>query len=166
MSDLVTCPGCGFEAPPEEGPVHDYMTSSAACWRQFNAIMAREYSDAMLMPTHYLSVDAFAAQHPGGRSERRARQSVWIHLAGLHAILRDGREPPYRYDLLRRLADSSTDWPEPPAHKPFAIVAGKISPDMPAVEHIATVREWADSTLAAYEAATPNLAEQIGLLAV
>ncbi|MHA7820590.1 MAG: DUF5946 family protein [Erythrobacter sp.] len=164
MSDVETCPGCGFEAPVEDGPIHAYMTSSPACWRHFNAIMAREYSDAMLMPTHYLSVDAFAAQHPGGRTERRARQSVWIHLAGLHAILRDGHQPSYRYDLLRRLADATTDWPEPPKHAAFPIVAGRIAPDLAAADHISMVREWADSTLTVYETATPDLAGQIARL--
>lgn len=164
MTDIEVCPGCGFEAPAEDGPVHAYMTSSAACWRHFNALMAREYSDAALMPTHYLSVDAFAAQHPGGRSERRARQSVWIHLAGLHAVLREGHQASYRYDLLRRLANSIETWPEPPEHKRFPLRAGDISPELAVKDHLHAVREWADGTLAAYEAATPKLAEQIARL--
>lgn len=165
MSEMETCPGCGFASEPEEGPVHAYMTSSPACWRHFNAIMAREYSTAALMPTHYLSVDAFAAQHPGGRSERRARQSVWIHLAGLHAVLREGREPAYRYRLLRRLADKSSDWPEPPAHSDFPLTAGEIAPDLSVEDHGSKVEEWAESTLAAYEAETPDLADQLKQLA-
>ena len=155
----ATCPGCGWIGPEEDGPVHPYMTASPACWRRFNAIMAREYENPGLMPTHFYSVDAYAAQHPGDPEERRARQSVWIHLAGLHAVLREGRDPAYRYALLRRLADAADSWPVPPAHASFPIVAGTIPPDLPETAHGQTMRDWAEATLAAYEVANADLAK-------
>ena len=105
-----------------------------------------------------------AAGHPGGRDERRALQSVWIHLAGLHAVLREGHAPQFRYDLLRKLANSITDWPEQPSHAPFPVIAAQLSPDMPVEEHIAAMRNWAETTLAAYEASNPDLGEQLGRL--
>ena len=164
MTEPLACPGCGYEAPPEEGPVHAYMVSSAACWRAFNTIMAREYGSAVLMETHYLSVDAFAAQHPGDPDERRAQQSVWIHLAGLHAVLRQGRPPEYRYALLRRLADTRDSWPPPPSHAPFAITAGSLPEVMDEAQHAAAMRDWAEATLRAYETVNPDLAAQLGAL--
>ena len=161
---MEVCPGCGFEASVEDGPTHDYMTASPACWRRFTAIMAREYQTPELMPTHYLGVDAYAAQHPGDPDERRARQSAWMHLAGLHAVLREGREPTYRYALLRRLADAYDIWPATPPHRQFAIVAGEIAPDQAASDHIRSMRAWADATLTAYEGANPDLAAQLAAL--
>lgn len=165
MSSLARCPGCGFAAPTEDGPVHPYMTSSPACWRHFNALMAREYETPELMPTHYLGVDAFAAQHPGDPDELRARQSVWIHLAGLHAVLREGRKPSYRYELLRRLAHSRSDWPAAPDHGEFPVVAAKIPFDQPVVSHVASMRNWAETTLSAYEQVDPNLPDRLAALA-
>ena len=164
MTESTACPGCGFAAPAEDGATHAYMESSPACWRHFNAIMAREYATPELMPTHYLAVDAFAAQHPGSSDDRRARQSTWIHLAGLHAVLRDGHEPHYRYDLLRRLADTRGEWPEQPPHGEFPLVAGQITPELDAAGHIATMQRWAHTTLAAYERANPDLAATLNAL--
>ena len=163
MTETV-CPGCGHHGPGEDGPAHPYMLASPRCWRLFNALMAREYATPQLMPTHYLGVDAYAAQHPGDVSDRRARQSVWIHLAGLHAVMRACRESAYRYDLLRRLAAARDDFPPPPKHEPFSLVAADISSDQPTEDHVAAMRGWADATLEAYEKATPDLAAQLRAL--
>jgi hypothetical protein len=38
------------------------------------------------MSVHRLTVDAYAAQHPG-EPEARSIQSVWVHLAGLYLTL-------------------------------------------------------------------------------
>jgi hypothetical protein len=151
------CPGCGLLGPKEDGSIHPYMLAFPRCWRLFNAIMAREYATPELMPTHYLSVDAYAVQHPGDPDDRRARQSVWIHLAGLHAVLRDKREPEYRYGLMRRLAKEVRDFGPPPPHELFRIVAGSIGDELPPEEHRRSVRAWAKSALEDYLAATPSL---------
>ena len=160
----MTCPGCGWCGPEEDGPVHPYMTASPSCWLRFNAIMAREYETPALMPTHFFSVDAYAAQHPGDQADRRARQSVWVHLAGLHAVLREGRDPAYRYALLRRLADASNSWPPPPSHAPFPIAAGTIPTGLSEAAHAQAMREWAEATLSVYEVENPDLAKSLGAL--
>ena len=159
------CPGCGHIGPVEDGAVHPYMLASPRRWRMFGELMAREYETAELMSTHYLGVDAYAAQHPGDGADRRARQSVWIHLAGLYAVLRANREPAYRYDLLRRLASARDDFPPPPNHEPFLLTAADISSDQPTEDHVASMRGWAEATLGAYEKATPDLAAQLLALA-
>ena len=163
MSDLENCAGCGLILPKEDGPSHPYMLSSAACWRLYGEVMAREYADAALMEVHFLTVDAFAAQHPGSPDERRARQSVWIHLAGLKAVLRDGRPKAHRYALLRTLAERS-DFPTPPEHAPFAMTSADMVKLSTVGKHIDGARRWAESTLSAYEAADPTLHDHLSAL--
>ena len=86
---LNACRGCGALLPDIEGPVHDYMDSSPACWAAFGQVLAREYSSASLKSVHRLSVDSYAIQHPGAAS-RQAVQSVGVHLARLCLFLEQG----------------------------------------------------------------------------
>ena len=86
---LQICGGCGSALPAISGPTHEYMSSSPACWGAFNTVLAREYADPELMKVHRLTVDAWAAQHPGDGS-RRAIQSVGLHLARLMIQLETG----------------------------------------------------------------------------
>lgn len=83
------CPGCGARFPAFDGPVHEYMESSAGCWRAFGEVLAREYGNPKLLAIHRLSIDAYAVQHPGGAS-RQAVQSVGVHLARLCLFLERG----------------------------------------------------------------------------
>ncbi len=86
MSKSSHCPDCKATVPDLEGPTHAYFGASAGCWQIYGEIVAREYQDPSYMAAHRLTVDAYAAQHPG-RDEARARQSVNIHLVSLHLIL-------------------------------------------------------------------------------
>ncbi len=81
------CPGCGGLFEHTNGPVHDYMLSSAACWEYYGHILAREYQNPKLFKSsHRFTVDAYALQHPGPLDDRRAFQSVRIHFISLHLI--------------------------------------------------------------------------------
>jgi Family of unknown function (DUF5946) len=66
------CPGCGAMLPPSTGPTHESIGASPACWAVFGEVLAAEYSDGTFWPAHRISVDAYAAQHPGtdGRPAR------------------------------------------------------------------------------------------------
>lgn len=68
------------------------MTGSAACWASFGELLAVQYATPQRMAFHQLVVDAYAAQHPGG-DDRRAVQSVAIHLMTLALVLEDGADP-------------------------------------------------------------------------
>jgi hypothetical protein len=48
-------------------------------------------------------VDAYMAQHPGDGSDRRDRQSVFVHLVGLCAVLERDMAHPY---VTKRLGDA------------------------------------------------------------
>lgn len=71
-----SCPGCGLAAPDTgEDPPPEYR-ASAACYRLYGEVLARDYSDpAYYRVGHQMVVDAYAAQHAGGRAAARCRPS-------------------------------------------------------------------------------------------
>lgn len=89
VSCLETCPDCGIVLPAVQGSTHEYLGASPSCWALYGEVLAREYGDPGLMQIHRLTVDAYAAQHPG-RPGRRSTQSVWVHLAGLYLTVEKG----------------------------------------------------------------------------
>ena len=93
------CPGCGLIAEPAEGPTHPYIGASPGCWAAFGALTLQPYG---AVASGQLLADAYAVQHPGV-AERRAVQSVCVHLILLCATLERGW-PPERAVMLRRLA--------------------------------------------------------------
>jgi Family of unknown function (DUF5946) len=108
------CPGCGLLYPPLDGATHAYIGASPACWARYGELLALEYSNPPLMRWHRLTVDSYAAQHPGVAG-RQSAQSVHVHLAGLHLVLERGLEAPAVGQAMQRLADGRTHaWLEPP----------------------------------------------------
>jgi len=88
IADCTTaCPGCGAVVPDVEAPVHAYVPSAAGCWLTFGEVQADEALRFGYPPTHRVVVDAWMAQHPGDGSDRRERQSLFLHLVGLCALL-------------------------------------------------------------------------------
>ena len=75
--------GCGYVLHDIDGPTHNYMLSSPACFAAYTEVLAFEYSDPLLMRTHRLTIDAFAIQHPGDAISRQAIPSVGLDLARL-----------------------------------------------------------------------------------
>ncbi len=140
----TACPGCGALLQPIEGTTHRYMTSSPACWDKFGCLLALEYSDPLLLPTHRLSVDTYAAQHPGD-SSRHAIQSVGLHLARLMIQLESPLTPREANDVMVRLGPRKAALKvlEPPEAFQMTIAdvfsfAGKLG-------HSEAVRAWAES---------------------
>lgn len=139
-AEISVCPGCGSRLPAIEGPIHAYMTSSPACWAAFGEVMAREYQNPDLMPVHRLSVDAWAAQHPGDGS-RQAIQSVGLHLARLMVQLDDGLSGEAANAAMLGFAARKAELPEleaPPFSMTVADVVGAVPPD----DHATAVRRW------------------------
>jgi hypothetical protein len=111
---MAPCPGCGVELDDIEGPTHAYIGSSAACWARFGELLAREYQDPEWFRPHQVTVDAYAAQHPG-KPERRSIQSVAMHLMTLGMALERGMDPADAPALHRRMTDRPEYvWLEPP----------------------------------------------------
>ena len=82
------CVACGF-AGDQAGVTHAYMSFSPACWARYGEILAREFNVVGYFNAHRLLVDAACGQHSVGE-DRRARQSLHIHLAALMLHFEDG----------------------------------------------------------------------------
>jgi hypothetical protein len=150
--EAETCPGCGLAYAPSDGPTHPYIGASAGCWARYGELLALEYGDAAMMRWHRLTVDAYAAQHPGV-AERRSAQSVHVHLAGLYLVLERKADPASAARAMQRMADGRIhSWLEPPPLAteiglPEAIAAAG-TPD-----YGERVRAWAE---AVWQAWTPH----------
>ncbi len=148
---FVPCPGCGALVPDDDGPIHAYLGASPGCWSKWGRFQARAYGVPGFGRVQPLAVDAYAVQHPGG-PDRRAVQSVWVHLASICLILERGGSPADGIRLKQRLLERPHHFErlEPPAAPSWMTIAHvEAAPDL-ALE--ATVERWAASVWAAWAA--------------
>ncbi len=147
---VETCPACGHVGD-HDGPGHAYLSVSPACWARYGEVLAREYSDPAYWRTHRVLTDAYCGQHSIG-ADRRARQSLWIHMAALSMHFDDRAEDEVIVDFLGRAAKSDHPFPElamPAENMSVRIDAVHAAPDAPshraaAVEYARAVHEvWA-----------------------
>ncbi len=140
------CPGCGARFPAGTGPVHDYMISSPGCFAAFTAVLAEEYATEALRNVHRLTVDAWAVQHPGDPGNRRAVQSVGLHLARLGLQLTTSCSPrETNLAMLDFAQHKATLRPlAPPAR--FTVTVADVAPFAGKPQHQAKVQDWAAAT--------------------
>jgi hypothetical protein len=101
----------------------------------------REYGELHNPAIHRLSVDTYAVQHPGV-PERRAIQSVAVHLMGLCLVLERGWTPQGVTKRMGALvAQVQPVWLEPPVPNGRLTVRYVLA--APASEHADRVRAWA-----------------------
>jgi hypothetical protein len=126
------------------------MTSSPGCWAAWGEVLAREYSDATLFEIHRLTVDAYAAQHPGTPSPP-AIKSVGVHLIRLYLLLECGLEMQRANDAMLLISARKAGflWLTPPHHLGDITVAD-VQPATDATQHKQRVREWAASVWQAW----------------
>jgi Family of unknown function (DUF5946) len=147
------CPGCDALVPEVDGPAHPYLGTSPGCWALYGEVLAKEYGDYTgYASIHRLTVDSYAAQHPGVPSSRSI-QSVAVHLIRLHLLL-ERDLPPERANAAILWAVSGSQefvWLTPPA-SPGGVTVLDVrragNPD----EHVERVREWAKSVWEAWSA--------------
>lgn len=140
---LETCADCGTALPPVDAPGHHYFGASPSCWALYGEILAREYSGPRYMEVHQLTVDAYAAQHPGAAGPR-AQRSVWGHLASLYVQLEKDEPEAVARRMIARVAAMADElgWLEPPERK-GDVTVGDVIAASGADEHHAAVRVWA-----------------------
>lgn len=153
---MVPCPGCGAPVPAGDGPVHEYVAASPGCWKLFGELQADEHRRFGYPPAHRLVVDAYMAQHPGDGSDRRDRQSVFVHLAGLCAVLERGWPAERTTDLLRRVMRGRRDFPvleRSGGPGTLTVVHAAGAADLADYERRA--REWADAVWSSWSEHAP-----------
>ena len=146
--------GCGALVPDVEGPTHRYLGASPGCWDLYGKLLAKEYADyERFAPIHRLTVDAYAAQHPGTPSPQSIG-SVGVHLVRLHLQLERGlphdRANAAMLGISSRLKGDFV-WLDPPANLGEVTVLDVLDARDPE-EHMELVRVWAASVWAAWEA--------------
>jgi len=153
MSDTVTsCPGCGIRLPASRGPVHRYLESSAACWEVFGRILAKEFGDPTYWPPHTLTVDTYAAQHPGTEGPHTTHSAAF-HLMGLCMVVERGMDASRAAWMRQRATPIHKElfWLEPPASM-GAVTVLNVVEAATAEDHARLVREWAMGVWSAWSA--------------
>jgi 3-oxoacyl-(acyl-carrier-protein) synthase len=151
------CPACGAVTPPSDAPAHAYIAASPGCWASFGRLQlaaAQKWPDH---PDRALIVDAYAAQHPGDGSDRRDRQSVWVHVAALEAVLVSGWPPERSIDVRRTVLAPGSDFPRlaaPQGPRPLTHLV--LSEPDPGV-----IRRWARSVLGWWGASAQLVRERL-----
>jgi hypothetical protein len=162
----TTCPGCGLVRASDARLTHAYIGASPACWELYGEVLAREYGAYATHVNHRVSVDAYAAQHPGTDGPQ-AMRSVAMHLMRLCLVYERGLPPAKGRGIGPRLIAQppGVAWLEPPVDRgaiTVADVAQAGGPDEHLLRvdawgravwtawspHHATVRRWLDATLA------------------
>ena len=151
MSDLVPCPGCGARFPAGSGATHRYIESSPGCWAVYGEVLAREYGDPDLFDrVHRLTVDAYAAQHPGQPSVQSIR-SVALHLISLCLMIEQGATAKKTAVALKEATREKTRyfWLPPPASL-GAITVADVRATTTTRAHEEIVRQWAEAVWLAW----------------
>ena len=143
------------------------MLSSPACWALYGEVLAREYSD---MPgfgaRHRLTVDAYAAQHPG-KETPAAIKSVGVHLVRLYLILEGDLKLEEANAAMQKITQVKHrfQWLTPPE-----VHGGLTVADVHAAasvgEHVTMVLAWAESMWVAWRAHHAQVREWAELVGV
>jgi hypothetical protein len=151
MSGAIRCPGCGALVRDISGPTHAYLGASAGCWAVFGNILAKEYGEYRYPePTHRLTVDTYAVQHPG-TPERRSIQSVNGHLVSLFLVLERGLSAPEATRAMGQVLEHAPEfsWLDPPVPNGRLTVLDVVGArDLD--EHTNLVAAWARDVWAAW----------------
>jgi hypothetical protein len=151
MTQLIRCLGCGALVPDIDGPAHEYMLSAPGCWSLFNQVAVLQFEIGSF-DLRRMAVDAYAVQHPG-TTDRRAIQSVAVHLISLYFVLERGLTPTEATDKMRvALTDKSRFvWLASPQSMGEITVVDVVNVTDP-IEHEVMVKRWARSAWEAWSA--------------
>lgn len=149
---LMPCSGCGALVPNLRGRAHPFIGASMGCWSVYGEVLLMQYGRSPALPLHRLTADAYAAQHPGVRSEQAAH-SLGVHLIGLCVTLTQ----PYNFlgciTLLEKALNSRDvfTWLEPPDIS-YSLTILDIRLAAGTSDHESVVRCWAEQVWQAWQA--------------
>lgn len=119
MNTIVYCPSCKGGFAEGSNITHPYMESSPGCWETFGRVLEREYSNRSFFEgdcIHKLTIDTYAAQHPG-RPSAQSIKSVGYHLTRMCLILGKGISPHETQQCMVRISQKKDQffWLPPPS---------------------------------------------------
>lgn len=152
---IKACYGCHARVPDIDGPIHPYIGASPGCWAIYVEVLAKEYGEYRHPCVHRLTVDTYAAQHPGVPS-RQAIQSVAVHLISLFLLIERCFDFDHMTEAINRALKQRDNfvWLEPPAALgDITILDVQKAKNLKA--HTRRVKKWAE---AVWEAWAPHRA--------
>lgn len=139
----TTCYGCGLVVDAEGVP-HPYIGAAQGCWNIYGDILAKEFGEYEYpQPTHRLTVDTYAVQHPGVPG-KKSIQSVNIHLLSLYFVLVKKIDGKKVTQMMGQILEANPDfvWLDPPIPNGH-IKVDHIKTAINLEDHILKVEEWA-----------------------
>jgi hypothetical protein len=134
------CPGCGLVLPDRHLDPPDRFNASGECWQLFSDLSCYTVSKQDPEFIHQYVVDAYEAQHAGGKTRNI---TVIFGLIGLYLALEKGYTGKQVQSAHMQIARVWNDWPrlEPPAPLACLTVLDVIkAPDGP--EKNAMIHQW------------------------
>lgn len=144
------CPGCSIELEQVDMPTHAYIGASPSCWALHNELTVKQY-EGFGAVTPIRTIDAYCVQHPG-IPERRAIQSVNLHLAMLYLQLEKGYDGARVNRALQRLLRGAHpfEWLEPPEPNGTLTIADVLKAETPE-EQAAAIEAYAHDIWRAWQ---------------
>ena len=137
---ITVCPGCGLRLPATGFPEPDRFNASGECWQLFSDLCA--YTVAGQDPDflHQHAVDAYEAQHPGGKTRDI---TVAFGLIGLYLALEKGFTGKQVQQAHLQIAGLRKDWPrlEHPT-RPASVTVQDVLRASEGPVREAVIREW------------------------
>jgi hypothetical protein len=134
------CPGCGLVLPDRHLDRPDRFNTSGECWQLFSDLSSYTVSKQDAGFIHQYAVDAYEAQHAGGKTRNI---TVVFGLIGLYLALEKGYTGRQVQVAHQRIARIHRDWPElePPGTPAEVTVMGVLRvPE--GDERDAMIRQW------------------------
>jgi hypothetical protein len=147
---VEACPGCGLQLPALDAPRDPHLGASPACWALYGRLLIRHYGDAASSRVHRLTVDAYAAQHPGS-PDRCSIRALCLHLIGLCLLLERGASAHQTPELPARVLEHAPAlcWLAPPTLNQTLTVSDVVAAGTPR-ERAQLVEHWAGNVWAAW----------------
>ena len=136
----AVCLGCGLVQPDRHIDLPDRFYASGECWQLFSNLSCYTVSKQDAGFLHQYAVDAYGAQHAGGKTRNI---TVYFGLIGLYLALEQGFSGKQVQAVHMHLAQVRRVWPllKPPARPACLTVMDVLkAPDGP--EKDAMIRQW------------------------
>ncbi len=145
--EYVNCFSCGAKSLNFEGECHEYMLAAPGCNEMFHEVLTREYSDFRYSRAHHYTVDSYAVQHPGEKTNRKAVNSVGIHLVSLYCMFEKNYELERAAEIKMGFAQFNKDQkvirPIDPPEKFKGLTIFEIWDNESPAEHFVLCKQWA-----------------------